>query len=1183
MLKEQEEHSSQKDEKHFFSDMEKEILSYWQNNHIFEKTLEKTRRGKPFVFYEGPPYANGKPGIHHVLARSFKDIVLRFKTMQGYHVPRKAGWDTHGLPTEMEVEKKLHVYTKKEIEKLGLETFVEAARANVFEYKHEWEKMTHRMGYWLDLDDPYVTMANEYIESLWWVFSRIAKNGYLYKDYKVLPWCPRCETSLSSHEVAQGYEKVQDESIYVKFQITNSTLQKNSRLQKKAASYQLSAKNYFLVWTTTPWTLPGNVALAINPDATYVTVEKDDERLILAELRLPILTEGWKIIKKQKGKDLVGTPYEPIYPSKSSQLSADSYKIISADFVSTDDGTGIVHIAPAFGADDQKAAKKNNLQMPVTVGEDGKMKTPDYPWDGKPFIAANLMIIQDVQERSLLYKTEVYEHDYPHCWRCKSKLIYYAKDSWFLKTTAVKQKMIRENGKVGWHPEFVGKNRFGEWLRENVDWAISRERYWGMPLPIWKCDHCSTVKVVESLKELDMYAPYDATEVYIMRHGEAGHNIKGTVGPVVHQYDRHNKLTQTGKKEVLTAVKSLRKKGIDVIVTSPLRRAEETAKIISRELGGIKINVRDDLADINVGAWHGKTIQEVDKLLPPEKRFENSFPQGESVRDTRARIMKAIAEIIKENAGKRILIISHGDPLWVLHAALEGAREKEYDSSWYPRTGEVKKITLHNWPYSENRGELDLHRPYVDKVILRCVTCKKGEMHRIKDVADVWFDSGAMPFAQNQGFLAQIQKSKVKIQNIGNIIRYPADYICEGVDQTRGWFYTLLAISSLLKLPAPYKNVITVGLVLDAKGEKMSKSRGNTADPFLLFQTYGADAVRWYFYTINHPWDEKLFDEQDVQDASRRFLMIFWNVFQFWKQVSHITYHLSSIKPKMLINVWAFTRLNEVIGDITKALNEYDVVRAARAIEYFITEDISRWYIRRIRQTMKLGIASEQKETHAVLAHVLLESAKMLAPFIPFLAEKIYQGIGEKESVHLSMWPKTKKLSMKSYQLLENMKRVREIVAGALQLRSDVKIKVRQPLAELRIKNHELGIKHNKELQELIKGEVNVKNIVFGARIKNALELDTTITPELKKEGVFRDLVRHIQQMRKDANLKPHDTIMLYIATEEAGLEILKEFSTKLKKEVGAKEIVTGGITHSLFMQSSLMIENYYFEIGFKK
>ena len=1122
-------------------DKEKEILEYWRENKIFERALAKTKKGKPFVFYEGPPYANGKPGIHHVLARAFKDIILRFKTMQGFYVARKAGWDTHGLPTEMEVEKKLGVHTKKEIEeKIGIENFVEEARKNVFLYKKEWERLTERMAYWLDLEHPYVTMANDYVEALWWVFSQIAKKGYLYKDYKVLPWCPRCETSLSSHELAQGYKKVKEDSIYVKFQLTKSPA---------ASSRQLA---YFLVWTTTPWTLPGNVALAVNSKAKYATIEAGGEWLVLAKERLSAISGEYKIISEETGDQLVGVEYEPLYKSQISNLKSQIYHVVGANFVSTKDGTGIVHIAPAFGADDQIVGREHDLPTLITVSEDGRMYTPSAAWNEKSFQEANPLIIKNLEARKFLYKIESYEHDYPFCWRCKSALIYCAKDSWFLKTTAVKKRMVEENKKINWRPGFVGAARFGSWLAENVDWAISRERYWGMPLPIWVCADCGFQDVVGSLKELDEKGGIDKTEIYIMRHGEATHNTKGIVGPATSKYDKDNHLTERGRKQVKQAASFLKNKKIELIISSPLIRAKETAEIISNELkSGYKVN--DQLFDINVGDLHGRKVEEVDKEFPMEKRFFEPFPGGESLRDVRTRMMKAMWGVVSENINKRILIISHGDPLWIFNAAWEGVSENEYQKNWYPKTAEIKKVKIHNWPYSRKRGELDMHRPYVDEITLECGKCC-GQMRRVSSVADVWFDSGSMPYAQNPRFLAKIKNQKSKFKVLGRIIPYPADYICEGVDQTRGWFYTLLAVASLLELPTPFKNVIVNGLVLDENGEKMSKSRGNIVEPFQLFDKYGADAVRWYFYTINRPWDEKLFREEDVKSAARQFLMIFVNSVEYWK-----TYKTNAKRKtgsvKLIINKWLLIKLEQVKLEVASALEDYDVVRAARALESFVINDISHWYIRRIRDVMKTGKIIEKSETSYIYGLALLELSKMLAPFVPFISDVCYRDLeGKEQSVHLESWPKLgSKLKARSEKFLKDMNTVRDIVSRALEIRAGAGVKVRQPLASLKIKNQKSKIKIDKSLCDLIKGEVNVKEIIFDPKIKNEIELDLGITPELKEEGMFRDLIRQIQDMRKKAGLEPKDKIVLGLTGDK---KFISKFSGKLKKEVGAKNIV---------------------------
>ncbi len=1109
------------------AESEKEILEYWQKNKIFEQTLAKTKKGKPFVFYEGPPYANGRPGIHHVEARAFKDIILRFKTMQGFYVRRKAGWDTHGLPIEMEVEKKLGVSTKKEIEeKVGVEKFVEEARKLTLSNVEEWEKMTNRMGYWLDLKNPYITMTNSYLESLWQVFADISKNGYLYKDYKVLPWCPRCQTSLSSHELAQGYKKVKEKSVYVKFK------------SKRGVGGQ---SFYFLVWTTTPWTLPGNIALAVNPKALYVFAEHDGENIVLVKEQVSVLGKNYKILGEKEGRELVGIDYEPLYKyeERNYKSGPNDYRVVGADFVSTDDGTGIVHIAPAFGGDDQKIGREKGLSVLVTAGQDGKMKTPDYLWNGKYFQESNPFIIENLRERGLLFKEEFYEHDYPFCWRCNSALMYLAKDSWFLKTTAVKSRMLKENSKIGWHPEYIKNGRFGEWLRENVDWAISRERYWGMPLPIWQCEKCGHREIAGSLEDLDKKGPKRTTRIFIMRHGEADHNVKNMVGPAVPAYDKNNNLTKKGMKEAEKTAGLLKKEKIDLIVSSPLNRARQTSEIISKILGA-RVEINENIYDFNLGEWQGRKEKEVRARYPFERKLAETFPGGESLRDVRARMMMEIRKIVKNNRGKNVLIISHGDPMWVLNAALEGAGENQYQSLWYPKTGEAKELKLHNWPYNR-AGELDLHRPYVDLVNLECVKCGLT-MSRVKEVADIWFDSGAMPFAEDHVLFKKDSK-----------IQYPADYIAEGVDQTRGWFYTLLAVASLLGKSAPYKNVLVAGLLLDEKGEKMSKSKGNTVEPERLFEKYGADAVRWYFYTVNQPWDEKLFKESDVADTSRRFLNIFWNSFVYWKTYKDKGKVLKK-NPKLLINKWLNARLNQIGYEATEALEKYDIVKAARTIENFVAEDLSSWYIKRIRDSIRFDKKKKKKEISDVFGLALYEASKLAAPFIPFLTDKMFLDVMGKNSIHLEKWTKFKKPSVSDKKLAEEMNEARRVVSLALESRAKAGIKVRQPLGLLKVKSKKLNVK-NKELVGLIKGEVNIKEIKSDYKIKDEVELDTNITPELKEEGQLRELIRHIQDKRKEAGLKPSDKITFVALTDDKGAAFVKKFESVLKKEAGIKAV----------------------------
>ncbi|MBI1957101.1 MAG: class I tRNA ligase family protein [Candidatus Niyogibacteria bacterium] len=1138
-----------------FAQIEEATLAYWEKNKIFEKTLKRTAKRPRFVFYEGPPYANGKPGIHHVEARAFKDILLRYKTMRGFFVARRAGWDTHGLPTEMEVEKKLGVRSKREIEeKVGIEKFVSEAKKSVWLYKNEWERMTKRMGYWLDLERPYITMSNEYIEGLWWVFSQIAQNGYLYRDYKVLPWCPRCGTPLSSHELAQGYKTVKDESVYVKFAVAKPT--KESAAANASGAFRADA--YFLVWTTTPWTLPGNVALAVDPKAHYVIVEKSGEFLILAKDRLAVLEGDYTIVKEETGDQLLGMTYEPLYKSPSLKVQISSYKVIKGDFVTTNDGTGIVHIAPAFGTDDQHAGRAAGLPTLQTTDESGKMKTKGYAWDNTYFKDADPMIVEDLERRKLLYKTETIEHEYPFCWRCRSALMYFARDSWFLKTTAVKKRMVDENAKIHWQPPFLKTGRFGEWLAENVDWAISRERYWGMPLPVWQCKRCKHETTVGTLEELDRRALPAATKIWLLRHGEAKHNAKKLVGPWSPAADAKDELTPKGKKQAEKAALRLAA-GVDVIVSSPQKRAKQTVEIVLEAQGAaIPVEFRDGLREYSIGDLEGVKESKIEKLYSTKRKLEESFPNGESLRDVRARMMRELKAIAKEHEGKRVLVVSHGDPLWVMAAAVAGMGEEKYDSAWYPKTGEVKELALHNWPYNKD-GELDLHRPYIDKIALRCEECE-GEMQRIREVADVWFDSGAMPFAQNAGSLKQLPAGKVSVEMLEKVIPYPADYIAEGIDQTRGWFYTLLAVSALLELPAPYKNVLTLGLLLDAKGEKMSKSRGNIVEPALLLDRHGADAVRWYFYTVNQPWDEKMFRESDVGDAVKRFLNILWNSFLYWKTYA-IRPKFKTVKPvlhpKMVVNQWLVARLSAAEQEMTQALDAYDVTRAARALEQFVTEDVSHWYIRRIRDPLRLGALQERAEISAVFGRTLLDIVRLAAPFVPFLGERMYrEGGGKEASAHLESWPKARELREEEKKLLEAMDEARRIVSLALEARAKAGIKIRQPLAELKVKFKSEKIKNIEELAELITGEVNVKRIIFDANLKIDVELDTKITPELKEEGELRDTIRRIQEERKRANFRHNDKIILVVRADADGKAFFDRHADTLKREANLAEIV---------------------------
>ncbi|MBI4085263.1 MAG: class I tRNA ligase family protein [Candidatus Liptonbacteria bacterium] len=846
---------------------EEKTLDFWRKNKIFEKSLalRQARNKKPFVFYEGPPYANGKPGIHHVLARIYKDIILRYKSMRGHYVPRRAGWDTHGLPVEIAAEKALGLKSKKDIEKFGIERFNEEARKAVWVYKEEWENLTERIGYWLDLKNAYITCSNDYIETLWWILAKIWKRKLLYKAHKVVPWCPRCGTALSAHELAQGYKEVDDTSVYAKFKLKKG---------QKIGKFTTDDKTYILSWTTTPWTLPGNVALAVGADIDYAETNINGEKLVAAKnlfekIGLPANAE-----KQYKGKNLVGLKYQQLFDVQKLQ-NEKSHKIYSADFVTTEDGTGVVHTAVMYGEDDYELGKKVGLPQHHTVDEEGKFTKEVKGFAGSPVKAKETeeKIINYLKSKNFLLRTENYTHEYPFCWRCGSAVIYYARTSWFIAMGKLRNELLKSNKTINWVPAHVKEGRFGEWLREKKDWNLSRERYWGAPMPVWECARCGKTEVVESLGELKKKT-VRRNEFLFLRHGEADHNVKHMTGPSKDAKKYTSHLTLKGKKDIADIAKKITKRKIDIIVSSPLTRARETSKIVQKATRA-KVIYHKGLIDINPGVFMLKSAKEHSSYFKSEiDKFAMAPPEGENRNETKKRMAKVFSEVNSKFKGKRILIVSHGEPLWLLRGALEGLSNEKILEALYPKTGELYEINTGSLPIDAS-GNLDLHRPYADRVTLNCSGCK-GEMKRIKEVADVWFDSGAMPFAQ-------VHYPFENKALIDKKTMYPADYISEAMDQTRGWFYTLLSVATALGYEAPYKNVISLGLINDKFGQKMSKSKGNIVEPWEVINKYGADAVRWYFYTATPPGEPKNFDENEVSKAYRKFHLIFWNSVMFYK------------------------------------------------------------------------------------------------------------------------------------------------------------------------------------------------------------------------------------------------------------------------------------------------------------
>ena len=928
-----------------FPEIEHKILKFWEAKKIFEKSIRQ-RQGKPFFsFYDGPPFASGEPHYGHILATAIKDTVLRYFTMKGFLVPRRVGWDCHGLPVENLIEKELGIKTKKDIEKYGIEKFNEACRASVFRYVDVFQEVLKRVGRWADYKNAYATIDNNYTESVWWVFKKLYDLGLIYRDFRVTPYCPRCGTPLSNFEVNQpgAYRDIEDQSVYIKFPLKGK------------------ANNFFLVWTTTPWTLPGNTALAVGTNINYVKVKVGEEIYILAKERLIILNDKYEIETEMLGKDLVSLEYEPIFPMT---LDKPGYRVVPAPFVSVEEGTGLVHIAPAFGEEDMELGKQENLPSLITVNDEGKIKTGlGIPGEGKFVKIADEDIKSDLKRRKLLYKEEKIVHSYPFCWRCDSPLLYYPINSWYVAVTKFKTELIKNNQQIHWVPEHLRDGRFGKWLEGARDWAVSRNRFWGAPIPIWRCQgqngkKCDEIKVIGSLAEL-------------------------------------------------------------------------------QELGGKKLD--------------------------------------------------------------------------------------------------------------------DLHRPYIDEIKFKCGKCQ-GEMVRTPEVFDCWFESGSMPYGQ---WHYPFENRKLTEKT------FPADFIAEGIDQTRGWFYTLHVLATALSLknlglgkskPA-FKNVIVNGLILAEDGKKLSKRLRNYTPPEVIFEKFGADTLRYFLLASTPIGQDYYISDRRIEEVWRRTISTFWHAFLFFQTYTEKNFKpVKNFKPKGLLDCWIISRLNHLVLQTTKAMNNYELTNGARGLDGFI-DDLSNWYIRRSRRRFQKPKNKEEKDVVSqTLFHILLTLAKLSAPFLPFISEEIYQNLKlkmEPESVHLCDFPKPKE-KLIDEELEQKMEKAREIVTLVLAERVKAGIKVRQPLGKLKIKRKRY--KMDKELVELIKEEVNVKEIIFDAKIKEEIKLDTKITKELKEEGWVREAVRHIQEMRKEMGLKPQHKISVQFSGPKELNKILLKNKNLILKETKAEE-----------------------------
>ncbi len=948
--------------------------------------------------------------------------------------------------------------------------------------------------------------------------------------------------------------------------------------------------------------------MAVNPKFTYAKVKINNEYLILAKERMKESKIEGEIVKEFKGEELIGLEYEPLYPVSSIQYPVSSiYKVIPAGFVSLEEGTGFVHIAPAFGEEDLSAFRQqipnSKFQIPKPVDEEGKMKTPGYKWDRIFVKDADPLIIEDLKKRNLLFKKESYEHDYPFCWRCDCPLIYYAKKSWFIKTTKIKKELLKNNQKINWIPSYLKEGRFGEWLREVKDWAFSRERYWGTPLPIWRCKKCDHLEIIGSRKDL-FSQKFSTNKYFILRHGETSYQTKNKDIQIIYPWPESPPilLTEKGKKKIKEAAKKLKNKKIDLIYSSDISRTRQTAEIIAKELD-LKINFDSRLRDINVGIYNGRPKKEYLEYFSNRfERFSKRPSKGENWNDCKKRMIDFLKDINRKYQKKTILIVSHADPLWLLEGTMRGLTNEELLEQKYKKIflepGHSREIDYKEMPLNQ-KGEIDFHRPYIDEMKFECPKCQ-GLMERVPEVIDSWFDSGAMPFAQGHWpFASAFAKASADKQNqkIKPPELFPADYISEGVDQTRGWFYTLLAISTLLGFGPPYKNVISLGHVLDEKGEKMSKSKGNVVDPWQIIEKYGVDVLRWYFFTLNQPGDSKRFKENEVRERFNKFMGTLWNTYAFFetyvskKEIPNPKHQIPNksqilnYKSQNLLDRWIISKLNGLIKEVTDYLDKYDIVLAARTIENFVIDDLSNWYIRRSRKrfhppnlSSKTWAGKETQkdyqEASETLSFLLFELSKLVAPFIPFLSEEIYKNVScfmfhvsGFSSVHLSDWPKPRR-TLINKKLETQMDLVRKITALGLKARAQSRIKVRQPLGNFQFSIFNFQIKNN--LLDLIKDELNVKEVKLVKKLskggdwqiesegKIKIALNIQITPEFREEGIIREVIRNIQGMRKSAGFRPHHKIRIRYSSGPSLGKALTKWSDFIKEETLATSIEAG-------------------------
>lgn len=1080
---------------------EEEILAFWQEQGIFEKSLQKDAPNGEFVFYDGPPFATGLPHSGSLLSSVSKDLIPRYKTMRGYRVRRRWGWDTHGLPIESLVEKELGLKNKKEILSIGIETFNEKARSFVLAYVSEWKRYIDRIGRWVDFDNSYKTMDPSFMESVWWGLKQIHDKGRLYEGRKVLMYCPHCETPLAKAEIAMDntYKDVTEEAVTIKFKV------------KDPASHGLPENTFILAWTTTPWTLPGNVALAVGSEISYGLYEKDGQHLIAAVERAEF-TELSNPTKTFTGSELVGIEYEPLYQiPKMLAHTGKKYQILPADFVTTTDGTGVVHTAVIYGEDDFNLGMKEGLPMVQLLNGNGTYNddAPEF-LRGQYIKKAEAEIKTELEARGILFAKAPNTHSYPHCYRCGTALIYNAVSSWFINIQEVKEKLLAENEKINWIPEHLKHGRFEHIIDTAPDWTISRNRFWATPLPIWK-DTAGNVTVIGSLDELKAHTKKSGNRYFVMRHGTTDYTLKRLVNS---DQDAQIELIEEGRAEIARSAESLKAEGITHIFASPFVRTTQSAEIVAEELGLSKESINTDvrLSEYNFGELSGRSLDEYLEFHQTHE-YDEAIPGGESGLDVKRRFAEFLYETDRTHENATILIVTHGVGLKALEAIARGADSAASRGIQQVSTnpGEVHELSFVPLPHNRNY-ELDFHLPYIDEVQL--VTEKGEPLTRIPEVVDCWVESGSMPFAEYHYPFENKEEFEKRI---------PGDFVSEYIGQTRAWFYYMHAIGVEVLGHAAFKNVITTGNVLAADGQKVSKSKKNYTDPYILFDHFSADAFRYYLMSSVLMQAEDLsFRDDDVKDVQNRVVNMMRNVLAFYSLFKDEIGEDLPGESTNVLDTWILSRLAEVTQTATDAFDRYEVPRATRPMRDFI-DDLSTWYLRRSRDRAKGSDAEDKQRALQTLRLVLNTFSKVIAPVMPYLAEEVFQATknsSDPESVHLCSWPEAGTIQS---TLHEDMARTRAVASEALMLRQKSGIKVRQPLAKLSIVG-ELS----PELAAIVADELNVKEVVMGA---NEMHLDTTLTPDLIREGDARDFLRALADARKEMGLAPRDLVSLTVSS----------------------------------------------------